>query len=270
MKVLIFWDVYGRIWRAALKKELPLLKEKYSSDFIIVNVENCTSGRWPIEKHILELESLWIDVMTWWDHIYDDANKITDYLEKDDSKLIRPANFREYWEKYIFPWKWYKIVEKDWKRLLVIHILWEIFMNNRVDSPFIKVEEIINKEENKDVDWIIIDFHKEATSEWYWLANFLDGRVSFIYWTHTHIQTNDEHIFPNWTWLLSDVWMNWSMNSVIWADYKTVEKRFLTWFNKWRIKQSLDNNYIVSWIFVELDNDKKCINLEKIRIRWEL
>ena len=98
MKVLIFWDVYWRIWRAALKKEFLGLKEKYNPDFIVANIENCTSWRWPIEKHALDLESLWIDVMTGWDHVFDNLNRINDYLTKDDSKLIRPANFREYWK----------------------------------------------------------------------------------------------------------------------------------------------------------------------------
>ncbi len=270
MKVLIFWDVYGRIWRAALKKEFPGLKEKFNPDFVIANVENCTSGRWPIEKHILELESLWIDVMTGWDHVFDNLWKIQDYLEADNSKLIRPANFREYDWKYNFPWKGYTIVEKDWKKLLVIHVLWEIFMNNRVDNPLLKAKQIIEETKNIWVDAVVIDFHKETTAEWYWLAHFLDGEASFVYWTHTHVQTNDELILPNWTWILSDVWMNWALYSVIWAEYSSVEKRFLTWFNKWKIEQSLDKNYVVSWVVVEIWDDNKCIGIEKIRIRWEL
>lgn len=268
MKILVFWDVYGRIWRAALKKELPVLKEKHKPDFVIVNVENCTSWRWPIEKHAMELESLWIDVMTWWDHIFDNLNRIEDYLAKDDSKLIRPANFRET-EQYKLPGKWYKIVEKNGKKLLVIHVLWEVFMNNKVDNPFIKVEEIIEKTKWESLDWIIIDFHKEVTPEWYWLAFFLDWKASFIYWTHTHIQTNDELILPSGTWILSDVWMNWPLYSVIWADYKSVEKRFLTWW-RGRITQCLDKNYVVNWVIVDIWDNMKCENIEKIRIRGKL
>ena len=269
MKVLIFWDVYGRIWRRALKKELPILKEKHKPDFVVANVENCTSWRWPIEKHILELESLWIDLMTGWDHIYDNIDRIKTYLESDDSKLIRPANFREI-KDYKLPGKWYKILEKEGKRLLVIHILWEVFMNNKVDNPFIKVDEIIEENSSEKLDWIIIDFHKEVTPEWYWLAYYLEGKVSFIFWTHTHIQTNDELILPNGSWLISDVWMNWALYSVIWAEYKSVEKRFLTWVGRWKITQCLDPNYVVNWVVVEIWEDGKCIDIEKIRIRWKL
>ena len=269
MKILIFWDVYGRIWRAALKKELPILKEKHKPDFVVVNIENCTSWRWPIEKHALELESLWIDVMTWWDHIFDNLDRINDYLDKEDSKLIRPANLYES-ESYKTLGKWYKIVENNWKKLLVVHLLWEVFINHKVTNPFFKIDEILEKTKNDNIDWIIIDFHKETTAEGYWLAFYLDWKVSFVFWTHTHIQTNDELILPNWTGILSDVWMNWPLFSVIWADYKTVEKRFLTWIGKWKISQCLDKNYVVNWAIVEIWDDSKCKNIEKIRIRGKL
>ena len=269
MKILVFWDVYWRIWRSALKKELPKLKEKYNPDFVVANIENATSWRWPIEKHALELESLWIDVMTSWDHVFDNMIKIKDYLDKIDSKLIRCANFIEY-KGFTIPWKWYKIVEKNWKRLMVVHLIWEVFMNYKVTNPFHKIEEILEKTKWEKLDWIIVDFHKEATAEGYWLWYFLDWKISFLFWTHTHVQTNDELILPNGTWILSDVWMNWPLFSVIWADYQSVEKRFLTWIWKWKIEQCLDKNYVVSWVYVEIWEDMKCIKIEKVRIRGKL
>lgn len=267
MKILIFWDVYGRIWRDALKKELPKLKEKYNPDFIVANIENATSWRWAIEKHAIELEKLWIDIMTSWDHVFDNFEKIKDYLNKKDSKLIRIANF--YNDKNL-EWKWYKVVAKNWKKLLVIHLMWETFMNHKVYNPFLKATEILEQCKLEKIDWIIIDFHKEATSEWYWMWFHLDWKVWLVFWTHTHIQTNDELILPAGTWIISDVWMNWPLYSVIWADFKSVEKRFLTWINRWKIEQCLDKHYVVNSIFVELDDSGKCMNIEKIRIRGEL
>jgi len=267
MKILIFWDIFWRIWRSALKKELPKLKEKYNPDFIIANVDNASSGRWIIEKHALELEKMWIDVMTWGDHIFDNFDKIKNYLDKPDSKLIRCANF---YNDENLEWKGYKIIENNWKKLLIIHIIDEIFMNHKVDNPFKVVEKIIIKNPLGEVDWIIVDFHKEVTSSWYWLSFFLDWKASFVYWTHTHIQTNDELILENGIWLISDIWMSWPLYSVIWADYKSVEKRFLTWVNKWKINQCLNSNYVVSWVCVELDDFWKCKNIEKIRIIGKL
>lgn len=269
MKILVFWDVYGRVGRNALKKELPKLKEKYNPDFIVVNVDNCTSWRGPIEKHILELESLGIDLMMWWDHVFDNIERVKDYLDREDSKLLRPANFYEH-DKYKKPWKWYKILEKNGKRLLVVHLLWQVFMNYNVDNPFFTIEDILEKTKWENLDWIIIDFHKETTAEWYWMWFFLDGKISFIFGTHTHIQTNDELILPKGTWIISDVWMNWPLYSIIWADYKTVEKRFLSWIWRWKLSQCMDPNYVVNWVCVEIGDNMECKSIEKIRIRWKL
>lgn len=267
LKILIFWDIYGRIWRAAFKKELPGLKEKYNPDFVLVNVENATSGRWIIEKHALEFEAMGVDIMTGWDHIFDNFVKIKDYLDKEDSKLLRPANF---YNDETLEGIGYKIVEKNSKKLLVIHVLAEAFMNHKVSNPILKVEEILKEFEAEKLDWIIIDYHKETTADWYGMAFCLDSRVSLVFWTHTHIQTNDELILEWWTWIISDVWMSWPLYSVIWADFHSVRKRFLTWVWKWKIEQCLDKNYVVNWICVEVWNDMKCKNIEKIRIRGKL
>lgn len=266
MKILIFWDVYGRIGRNALKKELPKLKEKYSPDFIITNVDNITSGRWAIEKHLIEMEKLGVDAMTGWDHIFDNYKKVKDYLEKPNSKLVRFANLYD----EDFSGVWYKIFEKNGKKLLLIHLQWEIFMNHKVKNPFREAEKIIKKFENEKLDAIVIDFHRETTSEIYGMAYILEWKASFVYGTHTHIQTNDEIILDNGTWILTDVGMNWALKSVIWATFESVKGRFLNGINKWKIEQSLDKNYLVSAVFVEIWENKKCEKIEKIRIRGEL
>jgi calcineurin-like phosphoesterase len=90
--------------------------------------------------------------------------------------------------------------------------------------------------------------------------------VSFIFGTHTHIQTNDERILKNGTGMICDVWMSGPLNSVIWIDFDSVKNRFLTGINKWKMEQALWKEYVVSWIFVEIWNNKKCEKLEKIRI----
>lgn len=148
--------------------------------------------------------------------------------------------------------------------------MWQVFTKFRIENPFLKINDLLLKLKDEKFDWIVVDFHKEATSEWYWLAKFLDWKVSLVFWTHTHVQTNDEQISDKWTWLISDVWMNWAFDSIIWADFESVKNTFLTGVNVWRIKQSLDKNYIINWIYVEIWKDKKCEKIEKIRIRWKL
>ncbi len=269
MKILIFWDIFWRIWRRALEKEISGLKSKYNPDFIIANVDNITSGRWPVEKHILEIEKLGIDVLTWWDHIFDHEKHIIDYLDREEGILIRPANFYES-EHYKIPWKGYKIVEKSWKKLLVIHLMWEVFMRYNVYNPFLKAEEILKKLSDEKFDAIILDLHKEATSEWYGMLTFLDWEISFLYWTHTHIQTNDEIIYEEGTWFISDVWMVWALNSVIWAEFGSLKKRFLTGITKWKIEQKLWSSYLLNAVVVSINELRKCEAIEKIRIEGKI
>lgn len=268
MKILIFWDLYGRVWRKALEKELPILKQKYKPDFTISNIENCTSARWPIEKHAVAIENMWVDLMTSWDHIFDNEKKIIEFLDRPGSNLIRPANFYES-SHYPTPWKGYKILEKNWKRLLVINVMSEVLMRFNLYNPFLKVDEILEELKWEKLDGIIVDHHKEYSSEVVAMSYFLDSRVSFVYGTHTHVQTNDEFIFDSGTWFITDVGMVWPFPSVIWADFESVKKRFLTWLNKWKIEQDLSWNYVVNWVCVEI-KEGKCVNIEKIRIRNKL
>ncbi len=271
MKVLAFWDIFGRIGRKAIAKEIGALQEKHAPDFCIANIDNCSSGRGPVEKHIYELENLGIDYFSGGDHFFDNISDLENYLQTDDAKLLRPANFYEQ-RHYTIPGKWYSIIEKNGKKLLFIHLMGEVFMNHNVYSPFLKAEEILEDVAEKWVEYdaCIIDFHCEASAEFYGLAHFLDGRISGMFGTHTHVQTNDEKILTDGTAIISDVWMNGSLYSVIGADYNSVRKRFLTGVSKWLIAQSLDNQYVVSWVVFEIGEDGKAKNIEKIRIEGTL
>lgn len=264
MKVLIFWDIYGRLWRKGFIKEFPKLNEKYSPDFNIVNIENITSGRGPVTEHAELIESLGVDLMTSGDHSFDNVPNILEYFKKENPLLIRPANFYIS-DEYPIAWEWYKILEKNNKRLLVINLLWESFMNHKVENPFLKAEEILNSIPRSNYDVSIIEFHRETTAELYGMAHFLDGKSGLVYGTHTHIQTNDAHILPKGTGVIADVGMNWPYNSVIWADFESVRKRFLSGISRWKIEQQLKGPYITNAIFVEFnDNTGLCTYIENI------
>ena len=276
MKVLIFGDLFGKIWRKALLKEISSLRTEYKPDFVIVNWENMTSWRGPIEKHMNLVHDIWVDLFTSGDHCFDNEKNLLPYLQSEDCKMIRPANFYES-EYYQLPWDWYRIIQKNWKALLVINLLSETFTRDHVYNPFLKADEILKKihkkitKDNITLNGVIIDFHKEVASEWYWMQEFLDWRVSFIFGTHTHIQTNDDNISKLWTWLLSDVGMIWAKRSIIGSDFGSLKKRFLTWIQKWKIEQSLDKNYIMNGVLVDIDEKTmKCINIKKIKKFWNL
>lgn len=265
MKLLIFWDIYGRLWRKAFIKEYENLKEKYQPDLCIVNIENITSGRGPATVHAQLIENLWVDLMTGWDHIFDNMPDIATYFWKHNCKLIRPANFIVS-PKFSLPWDGYKIITStSWKKLLVIQLLWEVFMNHRVENPFHKITEILDTIPASSYDCCIVEFHRETTAELYGMAHYLDGRVSLVYWTHTHIQTNDAHVL-NWgTWVITDIWMNGPFDSVIWATFESVEKRFFSWISKGKIEQQLKWKYIINALRVEIDDTTwKCIDIKNI------
>lgn len=179
---------------------------------------------------------------------------------------MRCANF--YDENLV--WVWDKIFEKNWKKLLVIHLQWEVFMKLFVNNPFREIQKILKKYENEKLDWIILDFHKEVTSEIKAMWQLLDWKISLLFWTHTHIQTNDETILKNGTWYITDLGMNWAKNSIIWAEFESVKSIFLNWVRQKKMTQSLDKNYIVSWIFAEIWEDMLCKNIEKIRVEGEI
>lgn len=264
IKLLIFWDLYWRIWRKSLNKNLEKLKKQYSPDFLIINWENMTSWKGPIEKHLIEVKDMWFDCVTWWNHTLTHEKNISDMLDAEDSIFLRPANYYET-KDYKLAWRWEKIIEKNWKKILVINVMSSVFMVDQMYNPFLKTLEIIEKYEEKDLDWIIVDFHRETSAETQWMAFLLDWKASFVFWTHTHTQTNDEKILENWTGTITDIWMVWPKLWVIWADFETVKKRFLTWVMRWRIEQKLSWWGVLNGVYVEID-EKKCVKIEKIRI----
>lgn len=271
MRVLIFWDIFWRIGREAFKKNFQAQYDLYKPDFVIVNPENITSGRWPLSKHIEELDRLWnIDVYTSGNHIFDNFDDIKEYLNLPNSKLLRPANYYET-DLFDVPGKWYKVLEKNGKKLLVINLLWTSFMRDDVYNPYIKIHEILKLFEWENFDGIIIDFHRETTSELAGMALFLDGKASFVYGTHTHVQTNDETILPQWTGFLTDVGCSWPRFSLIGTEYESFKKKLFWWVGSMKNTQSLNKDYIVNGCVVDIDEkSKKCIQIEKIKIIWKL
>ncbi len=270
MKILVFWDIYGRIWRKGFLKEIEGLKTRFKPDFTVVNIENITSGRGPVTQHAEMIEAAWIDVMTWGDHIFDNVDGIRDFFKKEKCNLIRPANFYDNpsWE---ILWEGSIIVEKDWKRLLVIQLLWEAFMSHKVQNPFLKIDEILAWYSESDYDGVLVDFHRETTAELYGMAHHLDSRVSLVYGTHTHVQTNDAQVLPGGTWLIGDVGMNGPSHSVIGAEFDSVKKRFLSGIQRGKIEQALWKQYLINAVYLEIDpKSKKTLHIENISYKATL
>lgn len=270
MKILIFGDIYGRIWRKAFEKEFSILKDTYAPDFTIANIENITSGRGPIAQHAKFIEDCWVDLMTLWDHSFDNMPNIKEYFSLNNGKIIRPANFYES-TNFSLPGNGFQVIKSNGKRLLVIQLLWEVFISHKVENPFIIVERMLASIPENSYDACIVEFHRETTAELYGMAHHLSWKVWLVYGTHTHVQTNDAHILWEYTGVLTDVGMNGPANSVIWADFLSVKPRFLTGIQKWKIEQSLDAEYVIGALYCEIDDKTgACLHIENIFKRGKL
>ncbi|MFH1564491.1 MAG: TIGR00282 family metallophosphoesterase [bacterium] len=227
LKVLFIGDIVGRIGREATVKILLGLKEEYNPDIIITNGENLAHGKGISEKIIKEMMCVGIDVFTSGNHIWQNKD-VYPILETQNSPLIRPANYPP-----MVPGSGIKEVKIGAKSLIIINLMGRVFMKEDLDCPFRAVDKLLKNIDNDNCAGIIVDFHAEATSEKVALKHYLDGRVSAVLGTHTHIQTADEEISKKGTAYISDVGAVVSKDSVIGVDKDAILKSFLL-----QIKQS--------------------------------
>ena len=219
MKILVVGDIVGNIGIQKLKREIIKIKENEKIDFIIVNGENSAEGIGITQKNFDDILSCNVDVITMGNHTW---GKKDIFKFIDNPKLIRPANY----PKGVVG-KGYNIYECNDKKIAVINLIGRVDINVLTENPFIKAKEIIDKIDNK-VDMIFVDFHAEATAEKIAMGYFLDGKVTAVFGTHTHVQTADERILPKGTGYITDIGMTGPKESVIGMDIEASLKRFET------------------------------------------
>lgn len=222
MKILFLGDVVGRAGRKAIKQHLKNLKDEHQIDFTIINCDNASGGFGVNRATHQELLELGADVLCGGDHIWD-QKEITTFLN-DSKKLLRPMNFPK-----ACPGTGARIFVTDaGKKILVIHLLGQVFIKYHVDCPFAAADEILkNNKLGRDVDAIFVDFHAEASSEKMAMGKFLDGRVSAVIGSHTHIPTNDCHVMKGGTAFQSDAGMCGDYDSVIGMEKNVPLQMFL-------------------------------------------
>ena len=254
MNILAVGDIVGKNGLEKLKLELPSIIKENNIDFVIVNGENAADGMGLTEKMFNEILDLNVNIVTMGNHTW--AKKdIFNFI--DNNQIIRPANYPEN-----NPGKGYRILNCKGKRIAVINLIGRVTMNVLSENPFIKAEKILNKI-SSEADIIIIDFHAEATAEKIALAHFLDGKVTIVFGTHTHVQTADEEIFPNGTAFISDIGMTGPRDSVIGMDVQVSVKRFVTSLPE-KYKVAEGRSKLNSIMFVVNDNTNEVMELKRI------
>ena len=256
MKILAVGDIVGSAGINELKQQLKGIKEKENIDFTIVNGENSAEGMGITEKNFNDIISQGVDVVTMGNHTW---GKKDIFKFIDNPKIIRPANYPEG-----VVGKGYNIYECKGKKIAVINLMGRVDINILTENPFLIAKKIISKIENK-VDMIFVDFHAEATAEKIAMAQYLDGRVTAVYGTHTHVQTADEKILPNGTGYITDIGMTGPEHSVIGMDIKASIKRFETTLpERYRIA---DGKSIFNGVVFDVDdNTSKVVGIKRIYI----
>ncbi|OGV81786.1 MAG: hypothetical protein A3K19_26335 [Lentisphaerae bacterium RIFOXYB12_FULL_65_16] len=221
MNVLFVGDVVGKGGRVAVKTQIAELRREYDCSFCIANIENVAGGAGITRACVDDMTGIGVDVFTTGDHVWDQR----DFVEqiKDIPSLLRPANVC-----VAQPGRGYGLFPiPGGAQVGVVCLLGRIFMNSSSDCPFQAADRIV-KELSAVTRFIVVDIHAEATSEKTALARFLDGRVSAVLGTHTHVPTADAAVLPGGTAFQCDVGMVGARESILGRDIEAVVHRFST------------------------------------------
>lgn len=255
VKILFVGDVVGRAGRSALREGLPLLKEKYSPTVTVVNGENASSGFGINKKNYKDLKTFGVDVVTTGNHFLD-KREIEEVFRKEKD-IVRPANYKD-----TLPGKGYTVLTVNGVKLAVVNLIGRVFMKES-NCPFEMGKKIID-EIKKETNIIIVDFHAEATSEKQAFANYVDGDVSFVVGTHSHVQTADERILEKGTGFITDAGMTGALDSIIGMEKEGALKRFLTG-EKAKLTVAKGEK-VLSGVYVEVDKKSgKALKIERVR-----
>lgn len=259
LRFMFIGDIVGLSGLEVFKRQVPVLKKKYSIDSIIVNGENCSKNGKGISVKVVEsLRSVGVDVITSGNHIWQNR-EIYDFLNKTEI-LLRPANYSSQ-----CPGKGYVLYTVKNQTVAIINLQGRGFMRDHIDCPFRKVESLLTLLRSK-TKIIFVDFHAETTAEKQALANFLDGRISGFVGTHTHVQTADERILPIGTAYITDLGFCGAMNSVIGMEKDIIIKKFMTQLPA-RFKTENKPPFELNGVWIEVDSvSGKAIKIERIKI----
>ena len=257
MRVLAVGDLVGESGVRKLKEVLPKLRQETKIDFVIVNAENSAGGMGITTAIFNDLKRLNVNAITMGNHTWGKKDIFT-FI--DDDLINRPANYSRG-----VVGKGYHIYNQNGKNICVVNLIGRTDMGVQSDNPFSKMEDILNEVKGK-ADIIIVDFHAEATAEKIAMKHFLDGKVTAIFGTHTHVQTADEEVTTKGTAYITDIGMTGPKNSVIGMDVEASVKRFVTSLPE-RYKLA-EGSCILNGCIIEI-NDENCraVSVERVNIK---
>ncbi len=257
MNILFIGDIVGKVGRRLIKTLLSQIVKEYAIDLTIANCENAAGGFGITENVANELFSCGIHIMTSGNHIWDKKEALS--LLSKENRILRPINYPPG-----VPGVGSIIMRVRDKKVAVMNVSGRVFMS-LMDCPFRRSEEELQRLK-EEADIVIVDFHAEATSEKIAYGYYMDGRVSAVLGTHTHVQTADEQILPKGTGYITDVGMTGPAVSVIGVDVKQIIERFLTSLPK--KFDTARGEGIFSAVVLEIDDESGlCSSIERLQMR---
>lgn len=245
MRICMIGDVFGKNGRKALTTYLPTIKAQYRPDLLIANGENVAGGFGLTKALYDELKALHIHVITMGNHTFS-KREITDFM--DEATIVRPLNYGEG-----VPGKGIYTFNFNGETVAVINLMGRIFMGDPLKNPFTLIDEVLP---TLETNHIIIDFHAEATSEKLAFGHHVDGRVTAVLGTHTHVPTKDAMTLPNGTFYITDIGMTGSRYSILGAKKEKQINKFKTGMPT-RIEE--DKSSAIQLNAVLIDTDKNTI-----------
>ena len=220
LRLLFLGDIIGEPGRKAVIEMVPKLRQTWEIDFVIVNGENAAAGRGITGRITIDLLRAGVAVITTGDHIWD-QKEVNSYIESEP-RLLRPINYPAG-----TPGKGSIVLETAKGKVGVINVQGRTFMQPSLENPFRHIEEEVTRM-RAETHLIFVDVHAETTSEKIALGRFLDGKVSAVAGTHTHVQTADEQIFPGGTAFICDAGMCGPNESILGREIHPIIQRFMT------------------------------------------
>jgi metallophosphoesterase (TIGR00282 family) len=261
MKLLFCGDIVGRSGRDVVKRLVPKLRAEHGLDGVVINVDNAAGGFGVNGDSIREFRDCGIDAMTGGDHVFD--QKDAPSLLGNEVQLLRPHNFPP-----TVPGSGCKLfILKNGKKLLVLHLLGQVFHKEYLDSPFTCAEAALAPYKlGGNVDAILVDMHAEATSEKQAMGHFLDGRVSLVVGSHTHVPTADARILPKGTAYQTDAGMCGDYNSIIGFEPTGPMQNFLQKYRKVRMESATGAGTLCG-VIVTLGNNGLATEIAPVQLQ---
>lgn len=259
IRILFLGDIVGEPGRKAVIEQLPILKQTEALDFIVVNGENSAGGKGITPKIAIDLLRAGAAVITTGDHVWD-QQEIVDYFPTEP-RLLRPMNYPEG-----TPGNGSVVLETAKGRVAVIQAQGRSFIQPPLENPYLAAEQEAERLRADGIGPIVMDFHAETTSEKIAMGRMLDGKVSAVFGTHTHVQTADETIFPGGTGYLTDAGMCGPEESILGRNIESVV---------WRFKSGMPTRFPIAkgpvrlcGVIVDVDVDSgACLTIKRLSLQ---